>query len=38
VLPKTIEYHLAHIFAKLGVRTRYQLTARLRRTAVRPDS
>jgi DNA-binding NarL/FixJ family response regulator/tetratricopeptide (TPR) repeat protein len=28
--PKTIEYHLAHIFAKLGVRTRYQLAARLR--------
>ncbi len=28
--PKTIEYHLAHIFAKLGIRTRYQLAARLR--------
>jgi DNA-binding NarL/FixJ family response regulator len=28
--PKTIEYHLAHIFAKLGVHTRYQLAARLR--------
>jgi DNA-binding NarL/FixJ family response regulator len=28
--PKTIEYHLAHIFAKLGVRTRYQLAARVR--------
>jgi DNA-binding CsgD family transcriptional regulator len=28
--PKTIEYHLAHIFAKLGVRTRYQLAARIR--------
>ncbi len=27
--PKTIEYHLAHIFAKLGIRTRYQLAARL---------
>ncbi len=26
--PKTIEYHLARIFAKLGVRTRYQLAAR----------
>jgi hypothetical protein len=25
--PKTIEYHLAHIFAKLGIRTRYQLAA-----------
>jgi hypothetical protein len=23
----TIEYHLAHIFAKLGIRTRYQLAA-----------
>jgi DNA-binding CsgD family transcriptional regulator len=28
--PKTIEYHLAHIFAKLGIRTRYQLAARVR--------
>jgi DNA-binding CsgD family transcriptional regulator len=28
--PKTIEYHLAHIFAKLGIRTRYQLAARFR--------
>jgi len=28
--PKTIEYHLAHIFAKLGIRTRYQLAARIR--------
>jgi DNA-binding CsgD family transcriptional regulator len=28
--PKTIEYHLARIFAKLGVRTRYQLAARFR--------
>lgn len=27
--PKTIEYHLARIFAKLGIRTRYQLAARL---------
>jgi DNA-binding CsgD family transcriptional regulator len=27
--PKTIEYHLAHIFAKLGIRTRYQLAARV---------
>jgi DNA-binding CsgD family transcriptional regulator len=27
--PKTIEYHLAHIFAKLGIRTRYQLAAQL---------
>ena len=26
--PKTIEYHLARIFAKLGIRTRYQLAAR----------
>ena len=26
--PKTIEYHLAHIFAKLGIKTRYQLAAR----------
>ena len=28
--PKTIEYHLAHIFAKLGIKTRYQLAARIR--------
>jgi DNA-binding CsgD family transcriptional regulator len=28
--PKTVEYHLAHAFAKLGVRSRLQLTARLR--------
>jgi DNA-binding CsgD family transcriptional regulator len=27
--PKTIEYHLAHIFAKLGVKTRYQLAVRV---------
>jgi len=27
--PKTIEYHLAHIFAKLGIKTRYQLAARV---------
>jgi DNA-binding CsgD family transcriptional regulator len=27
--PKTIEYHLAHIFAKLGIKTRYQLAARI---------
>jgi DNA-binding CsgD family transcriptional regulator len=39
--PKTIEYHLARIFAKLGVRTRYELAARLQpegseREAARP--
>jgi DNA-binding CsgD family transcriptional regulator len=28
--PKTVEYHLAHAFAKLGVHSRHQLTARLR--------
>jgi DNA-binding CsgD family transcriptional regulator len=27
--PKTIEYHLAHIFAKLGIKTRYQLAIRV---------
>jgi DNA-binding CsgD family transcriptional regulator len=27
--PKTIEYHLAHIFAKLGIKTRYQLATRV---------
>ena len=27
--PKTIEYHLAHIFAKLGIKTRYQLATRI---------
>ncbi len=31
--PKTIEYHLAHIFAKLGIKTRYQLAARIRPAA-----
>jgi len=29
--PKTVEYHLAHAFTKLGVRNRHQLTARLHR-------
>jgi DNA-binding CsgD family transcriptional regulator len=28
--PKTIEYHLAHIFAKVGIKTRYQLAALVR--------
>jgi DNA-binding CsgD family transcriptional regulator len=27
--PKTVEYHLAHAFAKLGVHSRHQLTARI---------
>jgi hypothetical protein len=27
--PKTVEYHLAHAFTKLGVRSRHQLTARV---------
>ena len=27
--PKTVEYHLSHAFAKLGVHTRHQLTARI---------
>jgi DNA-binding CsgD family transcriptional regulator len=27
VSPKTVEYHLAHAFTKLGVRSRHQLTA-----------
>ena len=26
--PKTVEYHLAHAFTKLGVRSRHQLAAR----------
>jgi DNA-binding CsgD family transcriptional regulator len=30
VSPKTVEYHLAHAFAKLGVRSRHQLTTRIR--------
>ncbi len=34
--PKTIEYHLAHIFAKLGIRTRYQLAARVGPAAAAP--
>ena len=25
--PKTVEYHLAHAFTKLGVHSRHQLTA-----------
>ncbi len=28
--PKTVEYHLAHAFTKLGVRSRHQLTTRIR--------
>ena len=28
--PKTVEYHLAHAFTKLGVRSRHQLVARIR--------
>ena len=28
--PKTVEYHLAHAFAKLGVRSRHQLTSQIR--------
>jgi DNA-binding CsgD family transcriptional regulator len=28
--PKTVEYHLAHAFTKLGVRSRHQLTTRMR--------
>jgi len=28
--PKTVEYHLAHAFAKLGVHSRHQLTTRIR--------
>ena len=28
--PKTVEYHLAHAFAKLGVRSRHQLSTRIR--------
>ena len=30
VSPKTVEYHLAHAFTKLGVRSRHQLTTRIR--------
>ena len=29
--PKTVEYHLASVFTKLGVSHRHQLAARLRR-------
>ncbi len=32
--PKTVEYHLAHAFAKLGVRSRHQLTARIRGSGI----
>ena len=28
--PKTVEYHLAHAFTKLGVRSRHQLTTCIR--------
>jgi DNA-binding NarL/FixJ family response regulator len=34
--PKTIEYHLAHIFAKLGIKTRYQLAVRVGPDRVAP--
>jgi DNA-binding NarL/FixJ family response regulator len=27
--PKTIEYHLAHVFTKLGVRSRHELIAQV---------
>ena len=30
VSPKTVEYHLASVCTKLGVRDRHQLTARVR--------
>jgi DNA-binding CsgD family transcriptional regulator len=30
VSPKTVEYHLASVFTKLGVSDRHQLTARIR--------
>jgi len=30
VSPKTVEYHLAHAFTKLGVRSRHQLTTQIR--------
>jgi DNA-binding CsgD family transcriptional regulator len=36
--PKTIEYHLAHIFAKLGIKTRYQLAALVRPAVLRDRS
>ena len=29
VSPKTVEYHLGHVFAKVGVRSRTELAARL---------
>lgn len=32
VSPKTVEYHLSHVYAKLGVRSRTQLVARLAAT------
>jgi DNA-binding CsgD family transcriptional regulator len=32
--PKTVEYHLGHAYAKLGVRTRYQLTMLVRAASV----
>ena len=28
--PKTVEYHLAHAFTKLGLNDRHQLAARIR--------
>jgi DNA-binding CsgD family transcriptional regulator/tetratricopeptide (TPR) repeat protein len=36
--PKTIEYHLAHIFAKLGIKTRYQLATLVRPAALRSQA
>jgi DNA-binding CsgD family transcriptional regulator len=35
---KAVEYHLAHIFAKVGVRSRHQLSARLSVAAVEATS
>lgn len=35
VSPKTVEYHLGHVYGKLGVRSRTQLTARLAAPAPR---
>jgi DNA-binding NarL/FixJ family response regulator len=32
--PKTVEYHLGHAYAKLGVRTRYQLAMLIRAASV----
>jgi DNA-binding CsgD family transcriptional regulator len=34
---KTVQYHLTHIYAKLGIRSRSELAARFRETQPQDD-